>query len=181
MYSYHILLLPISGRAAREPACFLLVRRNGVVPAVRARGEAGGRTGRESRWGRLRAGIERGAGVSFPAPKDDTQPWKRPLRALRPRQRAVPSRLASSPCFAVLLTVLLSSPDDKPSTIGQWSRRNCRPTSPPRRPKELAGTSDTGRIRPPLHHESGSVQHFLSCTRNGGSASAIRSTRLMTT
>jgi len=60
----------------------------------------------------------------------------------------------------VLLTVLLSSPDDKPSTIGQWSRQlpaDFAATAA----KELNGTSDTAEYGPPYNHESGSVQHFL--------------------
>jgi hypothetical protein len=62
--------------------------------------------------------------------------------------------------LAVLLTVLLSSPDDKPSTIGQWSHElpaDFATTAA----KELAGTSDTAEYGPPYNHESGSVQHFL--------------------
>ena len=62
--------------------------------------------------------------------------------------------------LAVLLTVLFSSPDEKPSTIGQWSHElpaDFATTAA----KELAGTSDTAEYGPPYNHESGSVQHFL--------------------
>jgi hypothetical protein len=62
--------------------------------------------------------------------------------------------------LAVLLTVLFSSPDEKPSTIAQWSRSlpvNFVATAA----KELDGTSDTAEYGPPYNHNSGSVQHFL--------------------
>ena len=56
--------------------------------------------------------------------------------------------------------MLFSSPDDKPSTIAQWSREqpvNFIATAA----KELDGTSDTAEYGPPYNHNSGSVQHFL--------------------
>jgi hypothetical protein len=62
--------------------------------------------------------------------------------------------------LAILLTVLFSSPDDKPSTIAQWSRQepiNFIATAA----KELDGTSTTAEYGPPYNHNSGSVQHFL--------------------
>ena len=62
--------------------------------------------------------------------------------------------------LAVLLTILFSSPDDKPSTIGQWSHElpaDFATTAA----KELDGTSDTAEYGPPYNHKSGSVQHFL--------------------
>jgi hypothetical protein len=97
--------------------------------------------------------------MSFLRPRDDTQPWK---------GRYAPYDLVKELCIAVgvitllavLLTVLLSSPDDKPSTIGQWSHElpaDFATTAA----KELAGTSDTAEYGPPYNHESGSVQHFL--------------------
>jgi hypothetical protein len=97
--------------------------------------------------------------MSILRPKDDTQPWK---------GRYAPYDLIKELCIAVLvitllavlLTVLLSSPDDKPSTIGQWSHElpaDFATTAA----KELAGTSDTAEYGPPYNHESGSVQHFL--------------------
>src|SRR5271157_4520542 len=88
-----------------------------------------------------------------------TQPWK---------GRYAPYDLVKELCIAVaviallsiLLTVLLSSPDEKPSTIAQWSHElpaDFATTAA----KELAGTSDTAEYGPPYNHESGSVQHFL--------------------
>ena len=62
--------------------------------------------------------------------------------------------------LAVLLTVLFSSPDEKPSTIGQWSHElpaDFATTAA----TELAGTSGTAEYGPPYNHNSGRVQHFL--------------------
>jgi hypothetical protein len=97
--------------------------------------------------------------MSFLGPKDDTRPWRGPY---------APYDLVKELCIAVgvitllavLLTVLLSSPDEKPSTISQWSRdlpANFVDTAT----KELAGTSPTAEYGPPYNHSSGSVQHFL--------------------
>jgi hypothetical protein len=97
--------------------------------------------------------------MSILGPKDQTQPWRGPY---------APYDLVKELCIAVgvmtlvavLLTVLLSSPDDKPSTIGQWSRQlpaDFAATAA----KELNGTSKTAEYGPPYNHESGSVQHFL--------------------
>ncbi len=97
--------------------------------------------------------------MSFLRSKDDTQPWK---------GRYAPYDLVKELCIAVgvitllavLLTVLLSSPDDKPSTIAQWSHElpaDFATTAA----KELDGTSGTAEYGPPYNHEAGSVQHFL--------------------
>jgi hypothetical protein len=97
--------------------------------------------------------------MSLLRPKDDTQPWN---------GRYAPYDLIKELCIAVavitalavLLTVLLSSPDDRPSTIGQWSHElpgDFATTAA----KELAQTSDTAEYGPPYNHSSGSVQHFL--------------------
>jgi hypothetical protein len=62
--------------------------------------------------------------------------------------------------LAIVLAVLFSSPDDKPSTVAQWSRQlpvNFVKTAA----TELDGTSATATYGPPYNHESGSVQHFL--------------------
>jgi hypothetical protein len=97
--------------------------------------------------------------MSFLGPKDDTQPWK---------GRYAPYDLVKELCIAlavitvlaVLLTVLFSSPDVKPSTVAQWSRElpiNFVATAT----EELNGTSPTAEYGPPYNHKSGSVQHFL--------------------
>jgi hypothetical protein len=91
--------------------------------------------------------------------RDDTQPWKGGY---------VPYDLVKEACIAVgviallaiVLSVLFSSPDEKPSTIGQWSRQlpvNFTTTAI----SELDGKSGTAEYGPPYNHESGSVQHFL--------------------
>ncbi len=60
--------------------------------------------------------------------------------------------------LAVLLSVLFSSPDLPPSTIGQWSHElpaNFVSTAT----NELNGTSATAEYGPPYNNGSGSVQH----------------------
>jgi len=62
--------------------------------------------------------------------------------------------------LAVLLTIAFSSPDDKSSTIAQWSHElpaNFATAAS----KELAQTSPIAEYGPPYNHSSGSVQHFL--------------------
>jgi len=92
-------------------------------------------------------------------PESRTPPWRGPY---------APYDLIKELCIAVgaivllavLLTVLLSSPDDPPSTIAQWSRQlpaDFAATAA----KELNGTSDTAEYGPPYNHSSGSVQHFF--------------------
>ncbi len=92
-------------------------------------------------------------------PKDDTQVWKGryyPYDLVKELAIAVGVILA----LAVLLTVLLSSPDDKPSTIAQWSKQ--KPVDfVTAAVKELDGSSPTAEYGPPYNHSSGSVQHFL--------------------
>jgi hypothetical protein len=89
--------------------------------------------------------------------KDDTQPWKGPY---------APYDLVKELCIAVgviallavVLTVLFSSPDEKPSTIAQWSHElpvNFLSTAT----KELNSTSNTAEYGPPYNNSSGSVQH----------------------
>jgi len=89
-------------------------------------------------------------------PKDDTQQWK---------GRYYPYDLVKELCIAfgvvallaVVLTILFSSPDDKPSTIAQWSR-----TLPANfltaAATELDGTSGTATYGPPYNH-NGEGQH----------------------
>ena len=97
--------------------------------------------------------------MSLLRPKDDTQTW---------RGRYYPYDLVKELVIAVgaialltvLLTVLLSSPDDKPSTIAQWSQQ--KPVDfVTAAVKELDGTSPTAEYGPPYNHGSHSVQHFL--------------------
>jgi hypothetical protein len=97
--------------------------------------------------------------MSLLRPKDDTQPWK---------GRYYPYDLVKELCIAVgviallalLLTVLLSSPDDKPSTIAQWSQQ--KPADfVTAAVTELDGSSGTAEYGPPYNHNSGSVQHFF--------------------
>jgi hypothetical protein len=60
--------------------------------------------------------------------------------------------------LAIVLTLLFSSPDDKPSTIAQWSRQtpvNFLDTAT----KELDGTSPTAEYGPPYNH-NGKGQHI---------------------
>jgi hypothetical protein len=97
--------------------------------------------------------------VSLLRPKDDTQPWTggyAPYDLIKELCIAV----GVIALLAILLTVLFSSPDDKPSTIAQWAREqpvNFLATAT----KELDGTSPTAEYGPPYNHSSGSVQHFL--------------------
>jgi hypothetical protein len=92
-------------------------------------------------------------------PKDDTQIWKGryyPYDLVKELAIAV----AVVTLIAVLLTILLSSPDDKPSTIAQWSKQ--KPVDfITAAAKELDGTSPTAEYGPPYNHNSGSVQHFF--------------------
>ncbi len=97
--------------------------------------------------------------MSLLAPKDDTQPW---------RGAYAPYDLVKELCLAIgviallaiLLSVLFSSPDDKPSTIAQWSHElpaDFATTAA----MELDGKSATAAYGPPYNHSSGSVQHFF--------------------
>lgn len=91
--------------------------------------------------------------------RDDTRPWAGPY-APYDLVKELCIALGVITLLAVLLTVLLSSPDDKPSTISQWSRAlpaDFAATAA----KELNETSATAQYGPPYNHESGNVQHFL--------------------
>jgi hypothetical protein len=83
---------------------------------------------------------------------DETQPW---------RGGYAPYDLVKELCvatgvmalLAIVLTVLLSSPDDPPSTIKQWSRQmsvDFATTAV----SELDGTSGTAEYGPPYNHNS---------------------------
>lgn len=91
--------------------------------------------------------------------EEKTPPWK---------GRYYPYDLVKELCIAVgvigllavLLAIAFSSPDEKSSTIAQWSNQlpaDFATTAA----KELAETSDTAEYGPPYNHSSGSVQHFL--------------------
>jgi hypothetical protein len=90
---------------------------------------------------------------------DDTKPWSggyAPYDLIKELCIAV----GVIGLLAVVLTVLFSSPDEKPSTIAQWSRHlpiNFVTTAA----AELDGTSATAEYGPPYNHESGGVQHFF--------------------
>ena len=66
--------------------------------------------------------------------------------------------LAVVAALTLLLTILFSSPDEKPSTIAQWSRQDpvdflTTATG------ELDGSSDTAGYGPPYNHAPGDYQH----------------------
>ena len=90
--------------------------------------------------------------MSFLRPKDDTQPWG---------GRYAPYDLIKELCvavgviglLAVVLTVLFSSPDDKPSTIAQWSRE-LPANFVTAASKQLDGTSDTAEYGAPYNHNA---------------------------
>jgi hypothetical protein len=66
--------------------------------------------------------------------------------------------LAAITLLTILLSILFSSPDDRPSTIAQWSRQlpvNFMETAT----KELDGTSPTAEYGPPYNH-NGKGQHI---------------------
>jgi hypothetical protein len=94
--------------------------------------------------------------VSILHPKDDTKPWSGAY---------APYDLVKELCIAVgviglltvLLTILFSSPDEKPSTIAQWSR-SLPVNFVTAATKELNGTSDTAEYGPPYNH-NGEGQH----------------------
>jgi hypothetical protein len=91
--------------------------------------------------------------------KDDTPPWKgayAPYDLIKELCIAV----GVITLLAVLLTVLLSSPDEKPSTIAQWSHQMPADFATTAA-KELGETSASAEYGPPYNHNSGSVQHFL--------------------
>jgi hypothetical protein len=67
--------------------------------------------------------------------------------------------LAVMSALALILTILLSSPDDRPSTIAQWSRQMPADFATTAL-SELDGTSATAEYGPPYNHEKESVQHI---------------------
>ena len=87
--------------------------------------------------------------------RDDTKPWTgryQPYDLVKEASLAV----GIVALLALLLTVLFSSPDDKPSTIAQWSRG--KPVNfVAAAAKELDGTSGTAEYGPPYNHNSKGV------------------------
>ncbi len=97
--------------------------------------------------------------MSFLASKDDTGRWKGAY-ASYDLVKELCIAVGVVALLAIVLSVLFSSPDEKPSTVAQWSREepiNFVATAA----KELDGTSDTAEYGPPYNHNSASVQHFL--------------------
>ena len=92
-------------------------------------------------------------------PKDDTQRWK---------GRYYPYDLIKELCIAVgvfgllavLLTILFSSPDDKPSTIAQWSH-SLPANFVTDATAELNGTSHTATYGPPYNHNGEGQQAWI--------------------
>ena len=61
--------------------------------------------------------------------------------------------------LALVLTVLFSSPDERPSTVKSWSRGD--PVDfVTTAVSELDGTSESATYGPPYNHGTGSVQHI---------------------
>jgi hypothetical protein len=89
---------------------------------------------------------------------DNTQPWSggyAPYDIVKELVIAVGAFVL----LAVLLTVLFSSPDERPSTIAQWSRQmpvDFAKTAT----AELDGTSATAEYGPPYNHNKASEQHI---------------------
>jgi hypothetical protein len=85
-------------------------------------------------------------------PKDDTQPWTgRYAHYDLVKEASIAVGVIA--LLTILLTVLFSSPDDKPSTIAQWSRElpvNFVTAAT----TELNGTSGTAEYGPPYNHNS---------------------------
>ncbi len=89
-------------------------------------------------------------------PSDDTQPWKgryAPYDLIKEASVAV----GVITLLAIVLTVLFSSPDDKPSTVAQWSR-DLPVNFVTAAVKQLDGTSGTAEYGPPYNH-NGEGQH----------------------
>src|SRR5439155_367609 len=90
--------------------------------------------------------------------RDDTQPW-RGAYAPYDLVKELCIAVAVLTLLAVLLTILFSSPDERPSTIKQWSQQmpvDFATTAT----SELAGTSGTAEYGPPYNHNKGSEQHI---------------------
>src|ERR1700730_1353153 len=89
---------------------------------------------------------------------DDTQPWS---GAYAPYDlvKELIIAIAVFALIAVGLTILFSSPDERPSTIAQWSRQmpvDFAKTAT----AELGGTSATAEYGPPYNPNKASEQHI---------------------
>jgi len=84
--------------------------------------------------------------------KDDTRPW---AGSYAPYDLVKEAVIATGviTVLSVLLTILLSSPDEKPSTIAQWSRQ-LPANFVAAATKELNGASDTAEYGPPYNHNA---------------------------
>lgn len=95
--------------------------------------------------------------LRFLRPTDDTRAWSggyQPYDLVKEACIAV----GVMALLAVLLTVLFSSPDERPSTIAKWSHElpvNFATTAA----KELDGAAATPEYGPPYNNASASVQH----------------------
>jgi hypothetical protein len=94
--------------------------------------------------------------MSLLGPKDDTQPWKGPYQSYD-LIKELCIAVGVIGLLAVALTILFSSPDDKSSTIAQWSSQQPADFAAAAA-KELSGTSDTAEYGPPYNH-NGEGQH----------------------
>ena len=84
--------------------------------------------------------------------RDDTKPWRGPYAPYDLVKELVIATAAIA-LLSVLLTILFSSPDDRPSTIRQWSRQmpvDFAKTAV----AELDGTSGTAEYGPPYNHNA---------------------------
>jgi hypothetical protein len=89
--------------------------------------------------------------------REETKPWRGPY-APYDLVKELFVAIGVIALLAVLLTILFSSPDDRPSTIAQWSRQmpvDFVTTAN----SELAGTSGTAEYGPPYNH-NGDGQHI---------------------
>jgi hypothetical protein len=94
--------------------------------------------------------------MSLLRPADDTRHWSGPY-APYDLIKELFIAIGVIALLAVVLSVLFSSPDDAPSTIAQWSRR--QPINfVADATRELDGTSDTAEYGPPYNH-NGEGQH----------------------
>jgi len=84
------------------------------------------------------------------SPRDAAPPWRGPYRSYD-LVKELAICIAVVAALATLLTILFSSPDEKPSTIAQWAR--VQPVDfLTTATAELDGSSDTAGYGPPYNH-----------------------------